>query len=81
MFNYDAGAGLYFGLHGAHPRKTTGYRRFAQASAAVQFAVEQLTAKQFEYALLEVEEDRFDAAAIRLLYASAEYPLPRKAKQ
>jgi hypothetical protein len=81
MFDYDAAAGLYFGPHGAHPRKTTGYRRFARASAAVQFAVEQLTTKQLDYALLEVEEDRFDAAAIRLLYASADYPLARKTTQ
>jgi hypothetical protein len=81
MFDYDAAADLYFGRQGVHTRKTTGYRRFARASAAVQFAVEQLTSNQLDHALLEVEEDRFNAAAIRLLYESADFPLARKATQ
>jgi hypothetical protein len=78
MFDYDAAADLYFGRHGVHPRKSPAYRRFARASAALQFAVEQLTSKQLDYALLEVDEARFTAAEIRLLYASADYPLARK---
>ena len=81
MFNYNAVADLYFGRQGVHARKATGYRRFARASAAVQFAVEQLTSKQLDYVLLEVDESRFNAAEIRLLYASADYPLARKSTQ
>lgn len=81
MFDYDAAADLYFGRQGVHPRKMPGYRRFASASAAVQFAVEQLAPNQLNFAMLEVDEDRFDAAAIRQLYASADYPLARKATQ
>lgn len=81
MFDYDAVADLYFGRQGVHARKAPAYRRFARASAALQFAVEQLTSKQLDYALLEVDEGRFDAAEIRLLYASAAYPLARKSAQ
>ena len=78
MFNYDAAAGLYFGRPGVHARKATGYRRFASASAAVLFAIEQLAPAQLDFALLEVDEDRFSAADIRLLYESADFPLARK---
>jgi hypothetical protein len=78
MFDFNASAGLYFGRPGVHARKMTGYRRFASASAAVLFAVEQLAPAQLDHALLEVEEDRFNAAEIRLLYESADFPLARK---
>jgi hypothetical protein len=79
MFNYDAAAGLYFGRPGVQARKATGYRRFASAAAAVLFAVEQLGPAQLDFALLEIDEDRFSAADIRLLYESADFPLARKA--
>ena len=79
MFDYDAAAGLYFRRPGVHARKATGYRRFASAAAAVLFAVEQLAPAQLDFALLEVDEDRFNAADIRLLYESADFPLARKA--
>ena len=79
MFNYDAAAGLYYGRPGVHARKATGYRRFASAAAAVLFAIEQLAPAQLDFALLEVDEDRFSAAEIRGLYESADFPLARKA--
>jgi hypothetical protein len=79
MFNYDAAAGLYFGRPGVQARKATGYRRFASAAAAVLFAVEQLGPAQLDFALLEIDEERFSAADIRLLYESADFPLARKA--
>jgi hypothetical protein len=81
MFDYDASAGLYFGRPGVHARKATGYRRFASAAAAVLFAIEQLAPAQLDFALLEVDEDRFSAADIRLLYESADFPLARKTAQ
>jgi hypothetical protein len=79
MIDYDAAAELYYGRPGVHARKMTDYRRFASASAAVLFAVEELAPAQLDHALLEVEEDRFGAADIRLLYASDDFPLARKA--
>jgi hypothetical protein len=79
MFDYDAAAELYFGRRGVHARKMTDYRRFGSAAAAVLFAVEQLAPAQLDHALLEVDESRFDAAGIRLLYASADFPLARRA--
>ena len=81
MLDYDAAAGLYFGRPGGQARKMTGYRRFASVSAAVLFAVEQLAPAQLDHALLEVDEDRFNATDIRLLYESAHFPLARKTAQ
>lgn len=81
MFDYNAAAELYFGRPGVHARKMPTYRRFGSASAAVLFAIEQLAPAQLDYALLEVDEDRFSAADIRLLYESVDFPLARKAAQ
>ena len=78
MFDYDAAAELYFGHAGGRARKRIGYRRFAQASAAVQFAVEQLAPAAFNGAYLEVDDARFNAGEILLLYENANFPLVRK---
>jgi hypothetical protein len=76
MFDYDAAAELYFGHRS---RRRVGYRRFAQAAAAVQFAVEHLAPAALSGAYLEIEDDRYNAEDIRLLYEHADYPLVRKA--
>jgi hypothetical protein len=53
------------------------YRRFATGAEAVKFAIERLPPEQLARAVLEIEGERFDAGAIRGLYASEAYPLPR----
>jgi len=79
MFDYDASAELYFGHAGGRARRRIGYRRFASASAAVQFAVEQLAPAAFNGAFLEVNDARFNAGEILLLYEDSAFPLSRKA--
>ena len=78
MFDYEAAAELYFGYAGGN-RRRIGYRRFARASAAVQFAVEQLAPQAFTGAYLEVDDERFNSGEIRLLYDAASFPLARRA--
>ena len=55
-----------------------GYRRFWTAAEAIRFAVE-----EFPTGLkvcLEVGEERYSNPAIRQLYDSPDYPLPRRDK-
>jgi hypothetical protein len=60
-------------------RDPVGYGRFARASDAIRFAVEELAPGLLQGTCLEVEAERFDSDAIRLLYASEKYPLVRRA--
>ena len=54
------------------------YRRFATVADAIRFAVEVLPGEVLSGAVIEAAEDRYDAKAIRRLYDSADYPLPRQ---
>lgn len=75
-FNYDAMAELFPSRRHAKSQQTQ-YRRFAKASEAIRFCIEELPATGLAGSFMEVREGRFDGAAIRKLYEAAEYPLPR----
>jgi hypothetical protein len=60
-------------------REPVGYGRFARASDAIRFAIEELPPALRPDACLEVDEKIFDCAGIRRLYESNEYPLARRA--
>jgi hypothetical protein len=77
-FNYNAAAELYSTRKRVPRRQPLGYRRFAQASLAIRFAIEDLPAELLVGAFLEVGEERFNSEGIRQLYESAEYPLERR---
>ena len=79
MFDYRAGAELYSGHAGMKARKKIGYRRFPQAAEAIRFAIETLSPELLHGAMLEVNEERFNASEIRRLYDDGDYPLPRSA--
>ncbi|MET0436117.1 MAG: hypothetical protein ABW043_01345 [Devosia sp.] len=75
--DYSAAAEFYFG--GPH-RKSQGvkYRRFASAAEAVQYAAEDMAPASLKGAMLEVDEQRFEGAAILALYTDHSYPLVRR---
>ena len=77
-FDYGAAAELFPGRHKARVRGAVTYKRFAAAGEAIRYAVEVLPVSSFLGAFLEVKEERFDSNAIRRLYESVEYPLPRQ---
>jgi hypothetical protein len=57
------------------------YRRFATVAEAIGFAIENLPPEDLGATVLEADGERFDAGAIRSLYDSVRYPLPRHASR
>lgn len=53
------------------------YQRFSSAADALKYAIEELGPAVLKGTVLEVDEERYDAAAMRELYESAAYPHPR----
>lgn len=77
-FNFDSPAELFPGRGRRHG---VSYKRFETAADALRFAIEELDAKLLFGAVLEVDEERFNEAEMRDLYARAEYPLARRNAQ
>jgi len=78
-FDYGMSAELFSSRSSSGRRQPLSYRRFAQAAEAIRFAIEDLPPQSLVGTYLEVNEIRYESAEIRRLYASARYPLPRKA--
>jgi hypothetical protein len=78
-FDYGMSAELFSSKASKGRRQPLNYRRFAQAAEAVRFAIEDLPPQFLVGTYLEVNELRYESADIRRLYASARYPLPRRA--
>ena len=76
-FDFNAPADL-FPARSRVGQRPIGYRRFDTAAAAIRYAIEEMPAEFLIGTILEVDSDRIDGAAIRLLYDSDEYPFARK---
>lgn len=77
-FDYSAEAAL-FSVKRTNFRQKGGleYRRFVCAAEAIRFAVEELPSNVLRSCALEVDADRYVGSAIRRLYESEGFPLPR----
>ena len=80
-FDYCAAAELFPTRRRPSGRQPFGYKRFAQASQAIRFAMEDLPPECLTGAFLEVDEQRYGSDDIRRLYESADYPLARRHSQ
>jgi hypothetical protein len=78
-FDYASSAELFPTRSRKARRTPISYKRFDRAADAVRFAIEELPPDLLLGAYLEVDEQRFDGAAIRRLYESTDYPLARRA--
>jgi hypothetical protein len=81
QFDYCAAAELFPTRRRSLGRSLFGYKRFAQASQAIRFAIEDLPPECLVGAFLEVDERRYSSDGIRRLYESVEYPLARRGAQ
>ena len=77
-FDYASEAEFFPSRTRKATRQLGGYKRFARAADAIRYAIEELPPRLLVGAYLEVDEERFDEAGIRRLYASENYPLPRR---
>ena len=77
FFDFGAPAELFPSRGKGFRRQIVTYKRFDSAALAIRYAVEELEPDKLAGAVLEVNEDRYDDAAIRNLYASDAYPLKR----
>lgn len=76
-FDYNAAAELYPARGRGQRRQGVSFKRFETAAEAIRYAVEDMEPQLLIGAVLEVDEERFDAVAIRNLYSSSDYPLQR----
>jgi len=83
-FDYGMEAGLFsskiFAKRPKSYQNSIEFRRFAQAAEAIRYAVEDIPPSLLATCSLEVAEATYTGAAIRGLYESAEFPLPRRDK-
>jgi hypothetical protein len=79
LFDYGMEAELFSSKPKKSRRPPVGYKRFARAADAIRFAIEDLPPQLLAGTYLEVDESRYEAAQIRRLYESVEYPLIRGA--
>jgi hypothetical protein len=80
MTNFNAPAELYPGRHHTSPRVAR-YQRFPSLVEAIQFTIEELPVGLQSSSIIEANEIRYGAEAIRGLYFSDEYPLRRSVVQ
>ena len=80
LFDYATEAELLFSRSGWRKsrRPPLGYKRFARASDAIRFAIEELPPQLLVSTILEVAEKRYQSREIRSLYESEDYPLARR---
>lgn len=77
-FDYAAPAEVFACRSRGSSQRPVIYRRFKSGAEAIRFAIEELPSDVLFGTVVEVHEKRFDAAQIRKLYDSKDFPLQRQ---
>jgi hypothetical protein len=76
-FAFDQPAEVFSGFRSGFAARPLVYRQFPTGAEAVRHVIEVLRPEMLPGTIIEADEARFDAPAIRELYARIDYPLPR----
>ena len=76
-FDFRAPAEVFTAKRMGSRAQPVAYRRFDEAAEAVRYVIETLPADKLIATVLEAGDERYDGKAIRGLYDSLDYPLPR----
>lgn len=79
-FDYTLPAELFASRGRGATRRPMTYHRFPSAAQAICYAMETLPEQLLFGTVLETEDERLNAAEIRSLYESPDYPLTRKSR-
>jgi hypothetical protein len=77
-FDFEAPADVFTGRGRSNSNGAMRYRRFRTGAEAVQHVIETQKSDLLGGTAVEVDASRFEAAQIRELYDSPDYPLPRR---
>jgi hypothetical protein len=80
-FDYSASADLFSMTNRNGRRRPLSYKHFESAAEAIRYAIEEIPNQNLIGTLIEASESRYDSKEIRRLYASASFPLARKAAE
>jgi hypothetical protein len=73
--NYESPAELFPSRR--YAKSLARYRRFDTAAEAIRHVIEEMPASWLVGTMLDIDGRRYEGAAIRALYDSADYPLAR----
>ncbi len=77
QFDFTVPAEVYATRGRGNTKRPVKFHRFDTAAEAIRFIMEQLPADVQGGTVMEIEDDRFQAAEIRQLYEHPDYPLSR----
>lgn len=77
-FDLEAPADVFVGAGRRSARHPVVYRRFENGAEAIRHVIEVVEAESLYDAVIETDETRLEAADIRAIYESTDFPLARR---
>ena len=77
-FDLEAPADVFVGTGRRNGRQPMVYRRFKTGAEAIRHVIESVEPASLPGAVIETDETRLEAADIRVIYESTDFPLARR---